>query len=230
MRRLSTVTLVAATLALTAVAAAPHATANRRNKAEQDYVPASSGKRYTPINGPELRVIAGALVGVPIFLDNDRDVVRPGGEMSAWVGLDIGWLVFSGIFGASWTPIDLGAVDGGEGFGRNPLSRIFISPEVRIQVPAKAAIPYISGTFDANWWRHRDPQGLDCGIWYCERRTRFSFAPGFTGKAGLAIRVGERIYLDAGMKASLTGAGSFFDSSEWWLTPFLGITYRGDPD
>ncbi|MEM8607454.1 MAG: hypothetical protein AAGF92_10125 [Myxococcota bacterium] len=200
-------------------------------KVEEGYIPASSGKRFTPVLGPELRVITGATVGVPIFLDNDREVVRPGGEMNFWVGLDIGWLVFAGGFGASWTPIDLASVDGGQALGRSPLARLYIQAEVRLQVPvAKAVLPFISGAFDANWWRHRDTQGLTCDFWYCLDRSRFTFAPGFTGKLGLGIKIGTRVYLDVGSKISLTGTGDFFESSEWFVTPFLGITYRGDPD
>ena len=197
----------------------------------EDYVPASSGKRYTPLEGPELRVITGATVGVPLFLDNDRDVVKPGGEMNAWVGLDIGWLVFAQGFGASWTPIDLGAVPGGEGFGQDPLARLFLSTEMRFQIPVyDPLLPFLSAAFDANWWRHRDSEGLTCDFWYCQSRSSFTFAPGFTAKAGLGIKVGQRIYLDLGSKFSFTGSGNFFQATEWFVTPFLGITYRGDPD
>lgn len=198
---------------------------------EEGYVPASSGKRYTPVRGPELRVIAGASFGVPIFLDNDREVVRPGGEMNAWVGLDIGWLVFAGGFGAGWTPIDLASVDGGQDLGRSPLARLYLQAEMRLQVPvAKAVLPFLSGAFDANWWRHRDVGALQCDFWYCTTRTTFTFAPGFTGKAGMGIKVRRRIYVDVGARISITGTGDLFMSSEWFVTPFVGITYRGDPD
>lgn len=225
MRRLSISGWVALLLALSFVQAAS------ADRIEEGYVPASSGQRFTPVRGPELRVITGASVGVPIFLDNDRDVVRPGGEMNAWVGLDIGWLVFAGGFGANWIPIDLGSVEGGEALGRSPLARLYLQTEVRFQVPvSKAVLPFLSGAFDANWWRHRDVGDLTCPFWYCTGRSRFTFAPGFTGKAGIGIRAGERIYVDVGAKLSLTGTGDFFLSTEWFVTPFIGITYRGDPD
>jgi hypothetical protein len=195
----------------------------------EDYVPASSGKRFTPVKGPGLRFIAGATFGVPIFFNVDRDVVRPGADMYGWLGLDIGWVVFAAGFGASWNPIDLGEVPGGEGLGKSPLTRLYITPEIRLQVPkAKAVLPYLSGAFDANWWKHREVESFSCNRWYCSTRARFQFAPGFTGKVGMGIKVGERIYLDVGMKYSFTGAGNFFDATQWWLTPFLGFMYRSD--
>ncbi len=223
MRRTSFVHGTAMTLALALFAPASFVSA-------EDYVPASSGKRYTPVKGPGIRVITGATLGVPIFFNVDRDVVRPGADMYAWVGLDIGWLVFAAGFGASWNPINLDKVPGGEGFGRSPLTRIYLTPEIRFQVPkAKAVLPYLSGAFDANWWKHRDVQSLSCNFWYCSNRARFQFAPGFTGKVGMGIKAGERIYVDVGMKYSFTGAGNFFSSTLFWLTPFVGVIYRGDP-
>lgn len=196
----------------------------------EDYVPASSGKRFTPLNGPELRVITGATLGVPIFLDVDSAVVRPGVDMNAWVGLDVEWLVFAAGFGLGWTPIDLEQAPDGAGLGRSPATRIYLTTEVRLQVPkAKSVLPYLSGAFDANWWRHQDVNvSTSCNVWYCTTRARFEFAPGFTGKVGMGIKTGERVYLDVGMKFSLSGAGNFFDSTQWWLTPFVGVIYRGD--
>ncbi len=209
-------------VALVALSATPRALA-------EDYVPASSGKRFTPVRGPGLRVIAGATLGVPIFLKVDRDVVRPGADLYAWVGLDIGWLVFAAGFGASWNAIDLGQVPGTDGGGRSPLSRLYIEPEIRFQVPkAKPVLPYISGAFDANWWKYRDVQEVSCGFWYCANRARFTFAPGFTGKVGIGIKTGKRIYIDVGVKYSFTGAGNFFDSTQRWVSPFVGVIYRGD--
>ena len=197
----------------------------------EDYVPASSGKRFTPVKGPEIRVITGATLGVPIFLNVDSEVVRPGADMYAWVGLDIEWLVFAAGFGASWSAINLDRVPGGEGLGRSPMTRLYVTPEIRFQIPkAKAVLPYLSVAFDANWWRHRDVNiSTSCSVWYCSTRARFEFAPGFTGKVGMGIKAGERVYVDIGMKYSFTGAGNFFDSTQWWLTPFAGVIYRGDP-
>ena len=222
MRKTSFIHWVPVTMALGLFALTPQASA-------EDYVPASSGKRYTPVRGPGLRVIAGATLGVPVFLKVDHDVVRPGADMYAWVGLDISWLVFAAGFGASWNAIDVGQIPGGEELGRSPLSRLYIEPEIRFQVPrAKAVLPYLSAAFDANWWKYRDVQQLSCNFWYCTNRARFTFAPGFTAKLGIGIKTGDRVYIDIGIKYSFTGAGNFFDSTQRWLTPFVGIMYRGD--
>ncbi|MGB5811838.1 MAG: hypothetical protein WBG86_14970, partial [Polyangiales bacterium] len=177
-----------------------------------------------------LRVITGLTAGVPIVLDTDSDVVRPGGDMFGWVGLDIGWMVFATGFGASWNAINLNALEGGDEFGRSPLARLYISPEIRFQVPvAKAVLPYLSGAFDANWFRYRATD-LACEFWYCFGRSRFSFTPGFTAKIGMGIRVAERIFVDVGTKLSMSGAGDFFDSTQWWVTPYVGVIYRGTAD
>lgn len=195
----------------------------------EDYVPASSGKRFTPIDGPELRVITGASLGVPIFLNVDSAVVRPGVDMNMWVGLDIEWLVFAAGFGVGLNPINLDNVAGGEGLGRSPMTRIYITPEIRFQVPTiKAVLPYLGVAFDANWWKHRERTDLSCNFWYCSTRASFEFAAGFSGKIGMGIKTGRRIYIDVGLKYSFTGAGNFFDSTQWWLTPFVGVIYRGD--
>lgn len=197
----------------------------------EDYVPASSGKRFTPIRGPELSFIGGFTVGVPIFLDKDSDVVRPGGDMNGWLGLDMEWVALALGLGASWNPINLNAVEGVEAFGQSPLARLYVSPELRFQVPkAKGVLPYLSGAFDANWFRHKAGQDFGCGIWYCVPRSRFQFTPGFTGKVGMGIKVGQQVYVDIGMKYSLSAAGNFFQSPEWWLTPFVGVLYRGVGD
>ena len=42
----------------------------------------------------ELRFQGGVEVGVPIFLDVDRDIVKPGASLKGWGGFDIGWIVF----------------------------------------------------------------------------------------------------------------------------------------
>ncbi len=192
----------------------------------EDYVPAASGKRFTDFEGPPLRLLTGLYLGVPIFLDVDKDVVRPGAEFGGWLGLDIGWMMFGFGTGLSFNAINLGNIPGGEEFGRSPLTRLFIAPEIRFQVPTKAALPYLAGTFDANWFKHRDISALICSNWYCADRSRFQFAPGFTAKLGVLIKVAKRIYIDVGAKASFTGAGNFFDSTQWWVSPFVGFAYR----
>lgn len=178
-----------------------------------------------------LRFQGGAEAGVPIFLDVDSNVVKPGASLTGWGGLDIGWFVFEMGFGLHWTLID---TDNVEEFirtdGIQPLIRIHFSPGIRLQVPTiDRVLPYVTGVFDANLWQF-EAFGNECVWYYCRDNSRAQFAPGFTGKVGLGIRLKGRIYLDVGMKYSMSGKGNFFNQQEWWLEPFIGFIYRGDRD
>ena len=171
-------------------------------------------------------------IGVPIALDVPRDVVRPGANLFFFGGADFGFFVIGGDFGLQWMPIDFGT-----GFippgtsaslsGRSPLTRIYLSaPEVRFQVPdLKVVLPYITGSFDMNFWNFRETS-VGCGYWYCSQYSVYRFTPGFTGKAGLGFEVKNGIYIDAGFQYSFTGKGNFFQSSQWWLAPYVGVLVR----
>ncbi|MGB5813492.1 MAG: hypothetical protein WBG86_23350 [Polyangiales bacterium] len=166
----------------------------------------------------------GFNLGVPISLDVERDVVRPGADLHFFGGYDIGYVMMGLNLGVMWTPIDLNQVS--TGLGRSPLTRLYFAPEVRVQLPNKSPIlPYLAATFDVNWWRFRETQ-LACGIWYCTNVAVFRFTPGFTAKAGVAFRVSSGMYIDVGMKYSLSGSGDFFNSRQQWVTPYLGILAR----
>jgi len=179
----------------------------------------------------QLRFQGGAEAGVPIFLDVDRDVVKPGASLTGWGGFDIGWVVFELGFGLQWTMIDTDAVpEFVRSIGLQPLIRIHFSPGVRFQIPTiDAVLPYITGVFDANMWQF-EAFGDECPWYYCRAEGRTRFAPGFTGKVGLGIHLKNAIYLDVGMKYSLSGPGQFFNRTEWWVEPFIGFIYRGDRD
>ena len=69
-----------------------------------------------------------------------------------------------------------------------------------------------------------------CGWYYCRDDARSKFAPGFTGKGGVAIRLKGSMFLDLGLQYSLSGRGRFFDRMQWWVEPFIGFIYRGDRD
>ncbi|MGB5813160.1 MAG: hypothetical protein WBG86_21680 [Polyangiales bacterium] len=111
--------------------------------------------------------------------------------------------------------------------GNQPLIRWHFSPGVRFQVPTiDAVLPYIGGRFDANLWQLQ-ALGADCVTSFCDGDGRFRFAPGFTAKAGLGIRLKGPWYLDVGLKTSMSGPGKFFEDTEWWVEPFIGFLYRG---
>jgi len=90
-------------------------------------------------------------------------------------------------------------------------------------------LPYVTGAFDANIWSF-EPLGAGCGWYYCREDGRGQFAPGFTGKAGLAIHLKRAMYLDVGFQYSMSGKGRFFERTQWWMEPFVGFIYRGDRD
>jgi len=182
--------------------------------------------------GLEVGFTWGLSIGVPIFLDVPRDVVRPGANINFFGGADFGWFIIGGDAGLQWTPIDLNGVQipGTPPVnlsGRSPLTRIYLSiPEFRFQVPdLKVVLPYISGSFDMNFWNFRETQ-VGCGYWYCSQYSVYRFTPGFTGKAGLGFEVKGGVYIDAGFQYSFTGKGNFFAQSRWWLSPYVGVIVR----
>jgi hypothetical protein len=167
-------------------------------------------------------------IGVPIWLNVPLEVVRPGADLS-WVGgVDIGYAVFGFGVGVMWTPINLREYvdeDGNSG-SQSPVTRLYFFPEVRLQVPNDSVVlPYLSGAFDVNWWNFRET-GLRCGFWFCNTRSIYRFTPGFTGKVGLAFEIKRGVKIDVGMKYSLTGKGDFFNTTRWWLTPYVGVLVR----
>lgn len=166
-------------------------------------------------------------IGVPIFLDVPRDVVKAGGDISFFGGADFGSFIVGGAAGIGWNPIDLNNADISGASGRSPVTRLFLSvPEVRFQVPGlKVVLPYISGAFDINWWNFRETD-LVCGAWYCTRSSVYRFTPGFTGRGGLAFEAKGGIYVDVGLRYSFTGKGDFFQQSRWYLTPYVGVLLR----
>jgi len=166
-------------------------------------------------------------IGVPIFLDVPRDVVKAGADISWFGGADFGFFVVGGAVGIGWNPIDLNNSGIAGASGRSPVTRLFLSvPEVRFQVPdLKVALPYISGAFDINFWNFRETD-LVCGAWYCNQSSVYRFTPGFTGRGGVGFEVKNGIYIDVGLRYSFTGKGDFFQQSRWWLTPYVGVLVR----
>ncbi|MBW1831207.1 MAG: hypothetical protein JRJ10_05830, partial [Deltaproteobacteria bacterium] len=169
-------------------------------------------------------------LGVPVFLNVDKNVVRPGADLNFFGGYDIGYAVFGLALGAMWTPMNLYNIPGATvAYDRSPMTRLYLAPEFRVQVPNNTPIlPYLGVTFDANWWRVKETEIVCGGIYYyyCARVAVFRFTPGMTVKLGMAFRVSTGSYIDVGVKYSLSGTGSFFFRREQWITPYLGILFR----
>jgi len=171
----------------------------------------------------------GFNIGVPLFLNVDKEVIRPGADLHFFGGYDMGYVMFGVDLGAMWTPIDANKISGlppGENPGRSPITRLYVGPEVRVQVPNKSPVlPYLAATFDINWWHFRET-GFYCGFWSCTDVKIFRFTPGFTAKVGIAFRVKQGAHIDLGFKYSYSGAGDFFLRREQWITPYLGFFFR----
>ena len=194
----------------------------------QQYPPPSSAKQQAMHRGYQ-----GAFhIGVPIFLNVDRNVVRPGADLYIFGGYDIGYLVFGISAGAMWTPINFYNIPGIDpGYDRSPMTRLYFSPELRIQVPNNTPIlPHLGITFDANWWRVKETNIVCGGVyyWYCARVAVFRFTPGMTATLGFGFDVsgGMGTHIDVGVKYSLSGTGSFFFRREQWITPYIGMLFR----
>jgi hypothetical protein len=192
----------------------------------EQYDPPSAAKQQAMHRGYQ-----GAFnLGIPIWLDADRDVVRPGADLNFFGAYDMGYVAFGLGLGAMWTPINFYNIPGiGTGYERKPMTRLYLAPELRVQIPNNTPmLPYIGITFDANWWRVNETN-IVCGgtyYYYCARIAVFRFTPGMTAKFGLALKVGSGSYLDIGFKYSLSGTGSFFFRREQWITPYFGVLFR----
>ncbi|MGB5812128.1 MAG: hypothetical protein WBG86_16450 [Polyangiales bacterium] len=172
-------------------------------------------------------------VGVPIFLDVDRDIVKAGGDVSFFGAADFDYFMLGGAAGIGWNPVKLDGVtvdiDGQPVTlsGRSPLTRLFLSiPEFRVQVPnLKVFLPYAGISFDMNFWNFRQTE-VGCGAYYCSEFSVYRFTPGFTARGGLGIHTKGGIYIDAGLRYSYSGKGNFFEQKRQWLTPYVGVMIR----
>ena len=169
-------------------------------------------------------------LGVPVFLDVPRDIARPGADLSFFGGADFGYFVIGGATGVGWNRIDLPPVINGmpvRNPGNSPLTRIFLSiPEFRVQIPdLKVILPYVSGALDLNFWNFRETV-VRCDFYWCFQTDVYRFTPGFTGRGGVGFQVSRAVYIDVGLRYSVSGKGDFFQEVRWWLTPYIGVLVR----
>ena len=205
--------------------AEPSPSTSYTSRPVEQYPPPSSAKQKAYHRGYQ-----GAFnLGVPIWLNVNKDVVRPGADLNFFGGYDMGYMVFGLGLGAMWTPINFYNIPGapaGSGYGRSPMTRLYFAPEFRVQVPNNTPIlPYIGITFDANWWRAKQSQVV-CGAFYCARVAIFRFSPGMTAKVGVAFEVSRGTHFDIGFKYSLSGPGNQFSRRQQWVTPYFGMLFR----
>lgn len=190
-----------------------------------------------PEPAPDDRALAGYLrkawlvsqlqVGVPLLLDTDRDVVRPGANLGGRFSVANRYFG-GGIHGSyQWIPIEGGrsvspVIQAPE---RRPLRRATFGPFVSAEIPSAAIFtPYVHAGFDFNFWNY-DDNALVCDFWQCTSSNVYRFTPGFHGRlAGkVALTRRARVFLDLGLEAGVSFPGSFFSESQAWITPYLGI-------
>jgi hypothetical protein len=167
-------------------------------------------------------------VGVPLLLDTDRDVVRPGTNL----GMRLSFMsryVGGGVHGSyQWIPIE-GGRSSRDPFGqtgrRMPLRRAAFGPFVAAELPNETPFtPYVQGAFDLNFWNF-DENAIVCDFWQCTSSNVYRFTPGFHGRVGAKFELAthRRIFLDLGLEGGVSFPGSFFSRSQGWATPYLGI-------
>ena len=165
----------------------------------------------------------GMNLGVMIWNDVDRDIVRPGATLSARLGYDLEYVVPQLEFGLRWSGVDLESLNAT--LGRNTLRSIFFALGARFQVPNKSRItPYADALFDMNWWNFRETT-IACGVWYCDSVNTYRFSPGFRGRLGMLIGVAKLVDIEVGFGAGFSFQGDFFARNRSWLEPFVGFTY-----
>ena len=74
-------------------------------------------------------------IGIPLWLNVDSAVVRPGADLNIFGAYDMGYVAFGVGAGVMWTPINFDQVPGVTGAGRRPLTRLYLAPELRVQIP-----------------------------------------------------------------------------------------------
>jgi len=174
-------------------------------------------------------------VGVPIVLDVDRNLIRPGANLQMRGGLDLGYVAFFAHGGWRAIPVDFErSAENGHpeyaGEGRDPLQDINFGFGLQGQIPNRSRVmPYLAASVDLNFWHFREAT-VGCGgyyYWYCTTYNVYEFAPGLSGRLGAAVEITQGVYFDLALGMSMSTEGDFFKRNEYWIEPFAGIGYRG---
>lgn len=186
-----------------------------------------------PIKPPG-RMYGAFDIGVPIALDVNHELVRPGANLHLQGGLDLGYVGFFLHGGWRFVPIDFDrAAKHGHpeysGQGRDPMTNPYFGVGIRGQIPNRTRLlPYASVSFDFNWWHFRETD-VACGgyyYWWCADYNVYHFTPGFTGRLGLAVHIKQGFYVDFGANLAMSFKGDFFEDSQTWVEPFAGVLFR----
>lgn len=177
---------------------------------------------------------SGVDIGVPVVLDVDRELIRPGANLHLQGGVDLGY--FAGFLhgGFRWIPVDFDRADQAGhdtygGAGRQPLKNPYFGLGIRLQAPNPSRVlPYVSGSFDFNFWNFSETDVACVGYiyWWCNSYDVYRFTPGFSGRAGIAVDLAAGLYIDLGVGMSMSFEGDFFDENMTWMEPYLGVLHR----
>jgi hypothetical protein len=173
-----------------------------------------------------LALVSQFHVGVPLLLDTDRETVRPGANLGARFSL-MSRYFGGGIHGSyQWIPIDEGRADTRrQTGGRMPLRRAAFGPFVAAELPNLTSFtPYAQGGFDLNFWNFAE-NALICDFWQCVSSNVYHFTAGFHGRLGgrFALATRRRVFLDLGLEGGVSFPGGFFERTQPWATPYLGV-------
>ena len=165
--------------------------------------------------------ILGFEGGVPIFVGSnvDRDVIKAGGSIRGFGGVDFGFGTVELEVGYMGVPTDPPGMD------QQSLQRVVLGLGGRVQVPNKSQfIPYLGFGFAAQWWKYDTQPG--CTPPLCSTGSSFRFAPGFNVRAGTSILLGGIAAIEIGVRYNISFEGNGISTQNLnFIEPTLGFRF-----